>query len=97
MSPLNGYLYLINAAQADLRTCGQAKETVEHFLFRCTHWDHYRETMLRQTNSKTGCLSFFFRRKGTPDPLSRKPILVAARATVHYAVATGRLALETTY
>ena len=35
-----------------------AKETVEHFLFRCTRWDRSRETMLRQTNSKKGCLSF---------------------------------------
>ena len=36
MSRLNGYLYRINAAETDLCTCGQAKETVEHFLFRCT-------------------------------------------------------------
>jgi ribonuclease HI len=36
MSRLNGYLYQINAADTDLCACGQAKETVEHFLFRCT-------------------------------------------------------------
>ena len=36
ISRLNGYLYRINAAQTDLCACGQAEETVEHFLFRCT-------------------------------------------------------------
>jgi phage-related protein len=35
MSRLNSYLYRINAATTDLCDCGQAKETVEHFLFRC--------------------------------------------------------------
>jgi hypothetical protein len=36
MSRLNGYLYRINAVGSDLCACGQAKETVEHFLFHCT-------------------------------------------------------------
>ena len=36
MSRLNGYLYRIKAIDSDLCACGQAKETVEHFLFRCT-------------------------------------------------------------
>jgi hypothetical protein len=83
---LYGYLYRINAAQADLCACGQAKETVEHFIFRCTCWDRYSETMPRQTNSKMGCLSFFLGRKALSDPSSWKQSL-----------AIGRLALETTY
>jgi hypothetical protein len=96
MSRLNGYLYRIKAAETDLCICGQAKETVEHFLFRCTRWDRYRETMLRQTNSKKGCLSFFLGGKAASDPSSWKPSLPAVRATVQYALATGRLALDTT-
>jgi hypothetical protein len=97
MSRLNGYLCRINAAETDRCACGQAKETVEHFLFRCARWDRYRETMLRQTNSKMGCLSFFLEGMAPSDPPSWKPSLPVVRATVHYAVATGRLALDTTY
>jgi hypothetical protein len=58
MSRLNGYLYRINAAETDLCACGQAKETIEHFLFRCSRWDQHREAMLRQSNSKPGILSY---------------------------------------
>jgi ribonuclease HI len=35
MARLNGYLYRINATESDQCACGQARETVEHFLFRC--------------------------------------------------------------
>jgi hypothetical protein len=35
MARLNRYLYRINIAQTDQCECGQARETVEHFLFRC--------------------------------------------------------------
>ncbi|KAF4237714.1 hypothetical protein CNMCM8980_002373 [Aspergillus fumigatiaffinis] len=38
MARLNGYLYRINVAQTDQCACGQARETVEHFLFRCRKW-----------------------------------------------------------
>jgi hypothetical protein len=33
MARLNGYLYRINVADTDQCACGQARETVEHFLF----------------------------------------------------------------
>jgi hypothetical protein len=32
---LNGYLFRINAAETDQCECEQARETVDHFLFRC--------------------------------------------------------------
>ena len=35
MAKINTYLYRIKAASTDQCACGQAKETVEHFLFRC--------------------------------------------------------------
>jgi hypothetical protein len=62
---LNGYLHRIGASETDQCICGQARETVEHFLFRCSRWGQYRERMLRQAETKMGCLSFFFRRKST--------------------------------
>jgi hypothetical protein len=96
MSRLNGYLYHINAADTDLCACGQAKETVDHFLFRCTRWDQYREPMLRHTTTKKGSLSYFLGGKAASDPLTWKPSLGAVRATVQYAIATGRLTPDTT-
>ena len=42
MARLNTYLYRIKAAQTEQCDCDQAKETVEHFLFRCTKWTAYR-------------------------------------------------------
>jgi hypothetical protein len=38
MAGLNGYLYWINVVQTDQCACRQARETVEHFLFRCRKW-----------------------------------------------------------
>ncbi|EED11748.1 hypothetical protein TSTA_109270 [Talaromyces stipitatus ATCC 10500] len=35
---LNSYLNKIGAAEFDICACGQASETMEHFLFRCTRW-----------------------------------------------------------
>ena len=39
---LNEYLYQIKAAPTDQCDCGCARETVEHFLFRCSRWAAYR-------------------------------------------------------
>ncbi|EAQ90175.1 hypothetical protein CHGG_06794 [Chaetomium globosum CBS 148.51] len=46
MARLNGYLHRIGVAPSDQCACGQAKETVDHFLFRCTKWTAYRRKML---------------------------------------------------
>jgi hypothetical protein len=35
MARLNSYVYRINVTDTDQCACGQARETVEHFLFRC--------------------------------------------------------------
>jgi hypothetical protein len=48
MARLNGYLYQIGAAVTDECPCGQAKETVEHFLFRCVKWMAQRKEMMLQ-------------------------------------------------
>jgi hypothetical protein len=50
MARLNSYLFRIAAASTDQCTCGQAAETVEHFLFRCTKWTSYRTEMLQFEN-----------------------------------------------
>jgi hypothetical protein len=93
MIKLNGYLHQIGAPETDQCACGQARETVEHFLFRCSLWDQYRERMLQQTETKMGCLSFFLGGKSPTDPVSWKPSVAAVRAAVQYTIAAGRLAL----
>src|SRR5205814_9763122 len=50
MARLNGYLHRIGVAESDQCKCGQARETVEHFLLRCTRWEAYRTQMLAQTD-----------------------------------------------
>jgi hypothetical protein len=59
MSRLNGYLHQIGASETDQCACGRAKETVKHFLFRCSRWDQQRLRLLQQTETRRGCLLFF--------------------------------------
>jgi hypothetical protein len=92
MTRLNGYLHQIGASDTDQCACGHARETVEHFLFRCTQWDQHRHRLYQQTETKMGCLSFFLGGKALSDLPSWKPCLAAVRAVVQYTIATGRLA-----
>jgi exonuclease III len=94
MARLNGYLHRIGVAESDLCACGQARETVEHFLFRCSQWDQCRARLFQQTETKKGSLSFFLGGKSPTDPAFWKPNLAAVQATIQYAIATKRLCPE---
>ncbi|TVY62542.1 Retrovirus-related Pol polyprotein from type-1 retrotransposable element R1 [Fusarium oxysporum f. sp. cubense] len=92
MARLNGYLYQIRAAPTDECPCGQAKETVEHFLFRCVKWTAQRKEMMSQcVEEKRGNLSFHMGGKGASDGQKWTPNMEAVRATIRFAIATGRL------
>ena len=91
MTRLNSYLSKIGAAESDLCICGRASETVEHFLFRCTKWTRLREGMLQCTETRRGNLSFYLGGKAPSDSERWKPDMKAVRATIKYALATGRL------
>jgi hypothetical protein len=92
MARLNGYLYRIGAAVTDECPCGQAKETVEHFLFRCVKWMAQRkEMMLQCVEEKRGNLSFHLGGKAASDGQKWTPNMEAVRATIRFAIATGRL------
>lgn len=91
MVRLNKYLHRIGAAESDLCGCGQANETVQHFLFRCTKWTAQRTTLLQHTETRRGSLSFYLGGKATSDPENWKPDIGAVQATIKYAIATGRL------
>ena len=91
MARLNGYLHRITAAPTDQCACGQATETVEHFLFRCRRWTTYRAEMLQCTDTHRGNLSFYLGGKSPSDDESWAPNMEAVRATIRFAMATGRL------
>lgn len=91
MARLNSYLHRINAAPTDLCACGQARETVGHFLFRCTKWTAFRTEMLQCTETHRSNISFYLGGKSPTDDKSWAPDLTAVRATIRFAMATGRL------
>ena len=91
MARLNGYLYRINVAETDQCACGQARETVEHFLFRCRKWTAHRTEMLQCTHTHRSNMSFFLGGKSPSDDQKWKPNLEAVRASIRFAIATGRL------
>nr|CEG03942.1 unnamed protein product [Fusarium acuminatum CS5907] len=91
MARVNRYLCKIGAAESDMCECGQAPETMEHFLFRCTRWETEREGMRQVGQDMMGNLSFFLGGKSVSDGAKWRPNLEAVRATVKFALATERL------
>ncbi|KAI3059595.1 hypothetical protein CBS147353_10533 [Aspergillus niger] len=91
MARFNGYLYRINVAETDQCECGQARETVEHFLFRCRRWTAHRTEMLQCTNTHRDNISFFLGGKSPSDNQDWTPNLESVRAAIRFAIATGRL------
>ncbi|KAJ6436167.1 transposon I factor [Purpureocillium lavendulum] len=73
--------------------CGQAAETIKHFLFRCKKWTAQREIMFQYSRTKMGNLSFVLGGKVVSDGDKWKPDIQAVRATVQFAMATKRLDL----
>jgi hypothetical protein len=59
MARLNSYLFLIKAVPSDQCACGEARETVEHFLFRCRRWTTHRTEMLQCTEIHRGNISLY--------------------------------------
>jgi hypothetical protein len=97
MSRLNGYLHQIGASETDQCACGRAKETIKHFLFRCSQWDQQRLRLLQQTETRRGCLSFFLGGRALSEQEKQwKPCVSAVQATIQYTIATGRLNPATT-
>jgi hypothetical protein len=86
MARVNSYLHKIGAADTDMFECGQAPETMEHFLFRCTKWDAHREGMRDVGQAKMGNLSFFLGGKAASDGPKWAPNLQAVRAAIRFAL-----------
>jgi hypothetical protein len=67
MAQLNTYRRRIKALTTDQCECGQAAETVEHFLFRCRKWIKQRTEMLQCTQIGRGNMSFYLGGKAATD------------------------------
>ena len=91
MAKLNTYLHRIKAASSDQCACGQARETVEHFLFRCRQWTEHRGEMLQCTDIYRSNISFYLGGKSPLDDKNWSPNMQAVRATIRFAIATRRL------
>lgn len=52
MVRLNGYLHRIKAVSTGQCACGEARETVEHFLLRCPQWDEQRRLLREDASTK---------------------------------------------
>ena len=91
MARLNDYLYRIKATASQQCDCGHARETVDHFLFRCTRWTAFHTEMIQCTNTQRGNISFYLGGKQRSDNENWAPNMEAVRATIRYALATGRL------
>jgi hypothetical protein len=91
MTRLNGYLHRIGVAPSDQCACGQATETVDHFLFRCRKWTAYRSEMLECTDTHRSNISFYLGGKSPSDKKEWTPNMAAVRAAIRFAIATGRL------
>jgi hypothetical protein len=94
MARLNTYLHRIGAAESDMCDCGQARETVQHFLFHCTKWSALRDGMIQCTETRRGDLSFYLGGKTLADTEPWTPVMKAVQATIKFAIATGRLNME---
>ena len=91
MARLNGYLHQIGVVESDQCACRQARETVEHFLFSCSLWRTHRDCLSGQSGTRRGSLSYYLGGKAPSDPQNWTPNMTAVRATIKYAIATGRL------
>jgi hypothetical protein len=83
---LNAYLHRIRVAPLEQRVYGQARETVEHFLFQCRKWTPYRTEMLQCTDTYRSNISFYLGGKPPSDNRDWTPNPQAVRATVWFAM-----------
>ncbi|KAH0182327.1 hypothetical protein KCV03_g10365, partial [Aureobasidium melanogenum] len=99
ISRLNTYLSKIKVADTDRCECGMT-ETVPHFLFSCPRWRNERQAMKSAHGSRYWDVSYALGGYSTAERDGKKvdgekdkwqPDLKAVRATIDYAIKTGRL------
>jgi hypothetical protein len=93
MTPLNGYLHNIRAAETNLCDCGEAAESREHFIFYCVRWSEQRKILGVWTCEDK--LSRLLGGKSTTDTDDWKPDMDAVRAVISFTLATKRFEHDT--
>jgi hypothetical protein len=93
MTPLNGHLNNIKATEMNLCECGDAPETIEHFIFRYARWSEQRKIL--GVWVVKDYLSRLLRGKSTADVDDWKPDMDAVRAVIHITLATKWLEHDT--
>jgi hypothetical protein len=88
MTPLNGYLRNIRAAETNLCDCGGAAESREHFIFHCVRRSEQRKILGVWTSEDN--LSRLLGGKSTTDTDDWKPDMDAVRAVISFTLATKR-------
>ena len=91
MGRINKYLHRIGAAESPDCACGVEKEDVKHFLFRCTRWTTERAPLRQYFTARESALSRCLGGKAPSDPEDWSPDMTAVRATIKFALDTGRL------
>jgi hypothetical protein len=99
VSRLNTYLSKINIVDTDRYECG-ITETVPHFLFACPRWKNERRAMEAAHGNRYWELSYALGEYSTAERDGKKrdgeknkwqPDWSAIKATIEYAIKTGRL------
>jgi ribonuclease HI len=100
-SRLRTFLTTIGAMASNQCECGQGKEDTRHVLFHCQRYQYLRGDMIREGKERYGDLSYMLGGRSNhrkPDgsdidgPKEKwKPNVAAVRATIKFAVRTGRL------
>ena len=93
MTPLNGYLHNIRAAETNLCDCGEAAEPREHSIFHCVRWGEQRKIL--GVSKREDNLSRLLGGKSTTDTDDWRPDMDAVRAVIHFTSATKRFKHDT--
>jgi hypothetical protein len=88
MTPLNGYLHNIKAVESNLCECGEAVESIEHFVFHCARWTEQRKILGVYTDGDD--FSRLLGGKSAMDTDDWTPDMDAVRAVIHFTLATRR-------
>ncbi len=91
MGKINEYLHRIGAAKTPDCACGIETEDVKHFLFCCTRWTTERASLRQYLTARESALSLCLGGKASSDPEDWSPDMTAVRATIKFALDTGRL------
>lgn len=91
MSRINKYLHSIDVIESSNCACDVEKEDVKHFLFRCIRWIRERAPLRQYFTARDNALSRCLENKAPSDPEDWSSDMTAVRATIQFALDTGRL------